>query len=287
MKHKQLKAFHAVALESSFSRAAERLCLTQPALTVQVRNLERDYGVRLFERLAHSVSLTRQGKELFALTQQLFAIETDIRDSLNSHACQLSGELRIGVDNPYAALPLVDRYRNSFPGVRVELVPGNGRQVMQSLLEEQVDMAVVTHAQEDPRLIRLALQKTRLLALTTADSPWASKRQIAPSDLLREPLICREATSNTHRLLHQALAEQQSEFSGAVAQSLRVGSRELMKEAVVAGLGIGFVMSGEVGEDSRLHSLEIEGIAECRTDYLLYRISDRHRKVISGVLEVL
>jgi len=284
LKHKQLKAFHAVALESSFSRAAERLCLTQPALTVQVRNLERDYGVRLFERLAHSVKLTAQGESLFALTRQLFAIENEIRDSLHSHSEQVSGELRIGTDNPFTALPLVAACQQKHPDIRIELIAGNGRQVLSQLLEEQVDIAVVTNAPDDPRLQRTPLQQTRLQALVSTQSPLAAQQSIRIEQLLTQPLICREESANTHQLLQQAITTSGCDMGTAISGSLRVGSRELMKEAVAAGLGTGFIMSGEAGQDPRLHCLEIEGVDAACTDYLLYRVSDRYRKVVMAVV---
>jgi len=284
LKHKQLKAFHAVALERSFSRAAERLCLTQPALTVQVRNLERDYGVRLFDRQGHGVALTAQGESLFSLTRQLFAIECEIRDSLHSHSDQLSGELRIGTDNPFTTLPLVSALQQKHPGIRIELVAGNGRQVLSQLLEEQVDIAVVTNAPDDPRLQRTALQQTRLQALVPATSELAATGTISIAQLLTQPLVCREASANTHQLLQQAITDSGQDGSRAIASSLRVGSRELMKEAVATGMGVGFIMSGEAGQDPRLHCLEIEGVDAIRTDYLLNRLSDRYRKVVTAVL---
>ena len=96
---------------------------------MQVRNLEKDYGVRLFDRSATGVQLTRQGATLFELTRKLFSVEDDIRDVLNSNYQQLTGDLKIGVDNPLVAMPLVKAYRARFPGVRLDLIPGNSQAV--------------------------------------------------------------------------------------------------------------------------------------------------------------
>lgn len=282
MKHKQLKAFDAVAREGSFSRAAQRQCVTQPALTVQVRNLEKDYAVRLFERTAHGVLLTRQGTRLFELTRRLFSVEEEIKDVLDSNYRQLTGDLKVGVDNPLVTMPLVKAYRERFPGVRLDLVPGNSQAVWLDLIEQRVDVAVVTNPEDDPRLRRIELNQTRLLVAVSQQHPWVTRQSIRLSDLTGQALISREDGSNTQRFIEQVLAE----HDGCFDRSLKVGSREMMKEAVASGLGIGFVMSGECGQDARLHFLEVDDVTRSSIDTLLYLHNQAQRRVVSGLLEV-
>ena len=283
MRHKQLRAFHTVAVESSFTKAAERLCLTQPALTVQVRNLEKEYGVRLFDRQAHRVELTEQGRTVFELTQQLFSLEGQIKDTLNSNSSELTGQLFMGVDNPFIALPLIAEYQHRFPCVDIELVSGNSRQVWQDLLQERVDLALITEPPEDSRVERIAMNDTHLLVAAPATSEWKAHSRISLKDLKNQPLIRREANSNTQKLV-ESLSDK---LAINLSYKFTLGSRELMKEAVAAGLGIGFVMSGEAGADPRLHFMTLEHAEEIRSDYLLYRRSDRHRKVVSAMLSLL
>ena len=298
MKHKQLKAFDAVAREGSFSRAALRQCITQPALTVQVRNLEKDYGVRLFDRTAQGVKLTRQGTRLFELTRQLFSVEDDIRDVLNSNYQQLTGDLKVGVDNPLVAMPLVKAYRERFPGVRLDLVPGNSQSVWLDLIEQRVDVAVVTNPESDPRLRLVSINKTRLLVAVSKRHAWSERSSITLADLSGQQLISREDGSNTQRFIDRVLAEhiatrdsdiqdQDIDQGLPVAESiLKVGSREMMKEAVAAGLGVGFVMSGECGQDSRLHFLEVDDVTRYSFDNLVYLHNQAQRRVVSGLLDV-
>ncbi|WP_286238803.1 LysR substrate-binding domain-containing protein [Neptuniibacter halophilus] len=283
MRHKQLRAFHRVAVEGSFTRAAERLSLTQPALTVQVRNLEKEYGVRLFDRQGHQVVLTDQGRELFDLTQQLFALEDRIRDSLSSNSSELTGKLLIGVDNPFVALPLIAEYQHRFPSVEIELSSGSSQQIWQDLLQERIDMALITEPRDDPRLQRIVLNETHLLVAAPATPEWCAQERISLHDLKALPLISREAGSNTQRLVDRVAAQLKIRLN----YKFTLGSRELVKEAVAAGLGIGFVMSGEAGVDPRLHFMNLEQAEETRSDYLLYRVNDRHRKVITAMLQVL
>ncbi len=282
MKHKQLKAFNAVAREGSFSRAALRQCITQPALTVQVRNLEKDYGVRLFDRGSYGVKLTPQGVLLFELTCRLFSIEEDIKDVLDSNYQQLTGDLKIGVDNPLIAMPLVKAYHERFPGVRLNLVPGNSQTVWLDLIEQRVDVAIVTNPDEDPRLRLVPINETRLLVAVSKQHPWVVRQSICLSELKGESLISREDGSNTQRFIEEVLTGLGCSF----VSSLTVGSREMMKEAVATDLGVGFVMSGECGEDPRLHFLEVEGVSQRSIDNLVYLHNHAQRRVVKGLLEV-
>lgn len=283
MRHKQLRAFHSVAMEGSFTKAAERLCLTQPALTVQVRNLEKEYGVRLFERQAHSVVLTEQGEEVFELTQQLFVLEGRIKDTLNNNSSELTGQLRMAVDNPFMALPLIAEYQHRFPSVEIELISGNSHQVWQDLIQERADLALITEPPEDSRIRRIRLNKTHLLVVVPATPEWTGQQRISLKELKLLPLISREANSNTQRLV----AQLSSQLDIKLNYKFTLGSRELMKEAVAAGLGIGFVMSSEAGADPRLHFMTLDQADEIRSDYLIYRNIDQHRKVIMAMFSLL
>lgn len=116
---------------------------------------------------------------------------------------------------------------------------------------------MVTNPDDDPRLKFVPLYETRLLIAVSRNHLWAGRQSLGLAELQDQPLISREDGSNTQRFIEEVLAEQ----GGCFDRSLRVGSREMMKEAVAAGLGVGFVMSGECGDDPRLHLLEVEGSA--------------------------
>ncbi|MFO6042095.1 LysR family transcriptional regulator, partial [Pseudomonas aeruginosa] len=108
--HAQLKAFHAVAVYGSFTRAAERLFLTQPAVSDQVRKLEERYGVLLFHRNKRSVRLSELGERLLAVTQRLFAIEAEAEELLSASSALQTGTLTLAVDAPVHVLPQIARF---------------------------------------------------------------------------------------------------------------------------------------------------------------------------------
>ena len=118
MRHAQLKAFHGVATWGGFSRAAEKMAISQPALSDHVRKLEETYGIELFHRGTRSITLTDLGRQLLALTEKQLEIESAARDLLQRHRKVEEGNLAIGADAAIHALPLIAAFRERYPAVR-------------------------------------------------------------------------------------------------------------------------------------------------------------------------
>ena len=142
MSFAQLMAFHAVAREGSFSRGAQRLSLTQPAVSDHVRKLEEAYGVQLFNRAPRGVELTPLGLRLFAITERLQETEAQARELL-LHAKTLDeGQLTIGADAAVHVLPHIVRFHESHPRITLRLVTGNSAELFARLEAFSIDIAV-------------------------------------------------------------------------------------------------------------------------------------------------
>ena len=133
--HAQLKAFHAVAVHGSFTKAAERLFLTQPAISDQVRKLEERFGVLLFHRNKRSVRLTDLGERLLAITQRLFVIEAEAQELLQESQALQTGSLILAVDAPVHVLPQIARFCQRYPGIQVKIETGNTDESLARLME--------------------------------------------------------------------------------------------------------------------------------------------------------
>ena len=123
--HAQLKAFHAVAVHGSFTRAAERLFLSQPAISDQVRKLEERFGVLLFHRNKRSVRLTDLGERLLSITQRLFVVQAEAQELLQDSRALQTGSLILAVDAPVHVLPQIARFCERYPGITVKIETGN------------------------------------------------------------------------------------------------------------------------------------------------------------------
>jgi len=276
MKHAQLKAFDAVARAGSFSAAADALGLTQPAVTIQVRSLEDDYDSQLVVRGAPPLALTATGRRLFELTRRLFAVEAEARDLLVGAGELVSGGLVLGSDSPHLAAPLVARYRERYPGIDVAMRLGNASDIWRQLIEQTVDVVLVANPPADKRTMRVLLCRRGIAALLPTGHRLARRKRVSLDDLAGEALVLREPRSNTRRLVEPALRKRRKTTQPA----LELDSREAVQEAVAAGLGVGFVLEREAGEDARVAAVPVDELREVSADYLVAtRTAARHRLV--------
>ena len=254
MNFAQLRAFHAVASEGGFTRGALRLGISQPAVTVQVRAFEERYGVLLFRRLGQRVELTESGRDLWQRTRRVFA-ELDDMEELMASAGELRvGRLEIGADGPFSVMDLLAGFIRHYPGIRVAVRIGNAARVLADLRETRTDLAVLNLIEPDAELHAQTLYRDRIVAVLPADHPRAGRR-IELTELAELPLVLREPGSATRALLLQAL-----DRAGIAPRiALELGSREAVREAVLAGLGVGVVFERELVPDPRLRSVALEG----------------------------
>ncbi|CAB3795602.1 HTH-type transcriptional activator CmpR [Paraburkholderia caffeinitolerans] len=253
MQYAQLRAFHAVAEHGGFSRAAQALSLTQPAISDHVRRLETDYGVKLFERAPRGVELTDLGRRLYAVTRQMVGCERDARRLLEAAGALESGELALVADAPDLAVKLIGAFRRRYPGVVVKLAIANATECMRRVLSSEVDAAITAAPQVHSRLQSRVLREDPLVAVVPAESPAAKKRRITYEELVREPMIFREAHSVTQQLLEAELVRK-----GLQAEPvLYVDGREALQTAIAQGVGAGVIAGAEFGESRRIRAIAL------------------------------
>ncbi|MFE1599635.1 LysR substrate-binding domain-containing protein [Methylobacterium sp. ID0610] len=251
----QLRAFDAVSREGSFTRAAKRLCITQPAVTGHIKALEERYDLVLFRRTPRSAELTPEGEALAALTRPLFGLVEQAEDLLLANRALLSGRIEIAVDSPHIVMPLLARLRARYPGITVSLSLGNAAETREALLAERASIGVITEAEPHPDLFVTDIATSRLCAVMARDHALAAGPAIALPALEGAAMVLREPTSVTRRTFDAACRR------GGVRPSvlMELDSREAVIEAAAAGLGIGIVSSLECGADARIRALPIEG----------------------------
>ncbi len=248
-----LRAFHAVAVQGSFTGAGAALGVSQPTVSGQVGALEARYGVRLFERRGRRVELTDLGRSLHAATVRLFAAEVEAEQLLATAREVAGGSLRVGADSPFFVVPQLGAFKRLHPGIQIAVSLGNSEALLEDLLARRVDVAIVPDLAPDPRLHAVVLHDDRIVALLQRGHRWARRRSLEPPELVEAPLILRERGSRTRAALEAALTGE-----GLVAREiLEIGSREGVREAVAAGLGVGIIAERELGADPRLRTVPI------------------------------
>jgi aminoethylphosphonate catabolism LysR family transcriptional regulator len=266
-----MRAFHAVASEGSFTRAAAALHVTQPTLSAQVKSLEETYGVLLFDRRGRRIEPTELGRQLLGVTRRYFSLEAEAEQALAATRGLRGGHLRVGADAPQHVMAELGAFHQRYPGVRLSLSIGNSDEVLHQLLDHRSDVAVIADLAPDPRLLARPLRRDRLIAFVERGHPWAARGAIAMDELLRQRLILREIGSTTRRAFESAIGER----GLALGEVLEIGSREGVREAVAAGLGVGIVSAFEFGHDERLRAVTIPGEPIEMLEYVACLV-DRH-----------
>ncbi|AZF27453.1 LysR substrate-binding domain-containing protein [Pseudomonas sp. R2-60-08W] len=252
----QLRAFDAVAREGSFTRAAARLFISQPAVTGHIKALEEHYQIPLLRRTARRVELTEEGARLAAITRAIFGLVDEAQAMLEANRQLLTGRLEVAADGPHLVMPMIARLRACYPGITVNLRLGNAQETLAALLSEHADVAVLTEVEPRNGLHLHPLGESRICTLVPAAHPWAAQAEgIELAQLNEVIMVLREPSSITRRTFDDACLAAQVR----PRVLLELDSREAVTEAVAAELGVGVVSSMEVSQDPRVHAVPILG----------------------------
>ncbi|PMY65415.1 MULTISPECIES: LysR substrate-binding domain-containing protein [Pseudomonas] len=252
----QLRAFDAVAREGSFTRAAARLFISQPAVTGHIKALEEHYQITLLRRTARRVELTEEGTRLAAITRAMFGLAEEAQAMLEANRQLLTGRLEVAADGPHLVMPMLASLRERYPGITVNLRLGNAQETLAALLSEHADVAVLTEVEPRKGLHLQSLGESRICALVPQGHPWLTEPEGVRLERLDQVImVLREPSSITRRTFDQACA--QAGVNPKVL--LELDSREAVTEAVAAQLGVGVVSSLELSPDPRVRAVPIIG----------------------------
>lgn len=281
MNRTQLHAFHLVARAGGFSRAAHAAHVSQPTLSAQIGALEREYSTQLFTRRGRVVELTALGRDLFDLTQRLFALEDEARALLAGTKALTRGHLRVAADSAYHAIPILAALKARHGGLTFALSIGNSAAVLGQLFAYEADVAVMAKMTSDPRLHTLEFKHDRLIAFVPRGHALAKRRAVPAHDFAGAELVLRERGSITREVFEQALAQ-----AGARPSTLiEVQTREAVREAVAAGFGIGIVFESEFGTDPRFTPLRLTGGDFAVAEYVACLRERRSLALVRAFLE--
>lgn len=264
MELNQLKYFVSIAETLSFTRSAQALHVSQPALSYQMRQLEMELGTRLFDRERRKIALTPSGEIFLPLAQAvLFRADEAVR-VLREHMGVEAGEVRMGC-NPsvatYVVPSLISSFRASFPRVLVQLVEGGDVELIRGVLEGSVDFAVVTAPGSPQSLDAIPLPSEDMLVAVAPNHRFASRKSVALAELAYESFVFGSESFNV--TLQSIDACRRAGFEPKVAY--RTGSLESVKNFVRQGLGVSILPRMALGERNG------EGLAHIETEEGLTR----------------
>jgi aminoethylphosphonate catabolism LysR family transcriptional regulator len=257
MRLTQLRSFHAVATEGSFTRAADKLHVSQPTITTQVKLLEEHYQVELFHRTGKRVRLSELGERLLQLSRQIFSLEADAVQLLGDAGELKSGHLRVAAVGPHHVTKMLVAFNQRYPGVKVSVSTGNSQDVLDRLLDYRADVGVLAQVFKDKRFVSTPFSEHPVVIFTSSEHRFAKRRSIRTAELQGERLILREQGSTTRMALEHALKAAKVEPQVV----MEIGSREIIREAVAQGVGIAAVSEVEYVPGPGLHAVRISDAA--------------------------
>lgn len=273
---RQLMLLEAVARHSSFTRASEELYLTQPAVSTQIKQLEDEVGMPLFERIGKKIFLTAAGHEMYAFSRTIAQQFTDIRTVLEEMKGIQRGHLDIAVTSTaeYFAPYLLAAFYKQHAGITVNLNVTNRETILRQLTDNIPDMVIMGSPPKGVPLVADSFMSNPLVVIAPLDHPLTQSGQISLHRLLQESFIVREKGSGTRDAIEHFL-EQRGQ---SMTTTMEMSSNEAIKHAVMAGLGLGIVslhtleMEFKLG---RLAVLNVEGFPILKDWYLVHREGKR------------
>jgi DNA-binding transcriptional LysR family regulator len=249
--------FHTVARLLSFTKAAESLHMTQPAVTFQVRQLEEHFNTRLFDRTHNRISLTEAGRNVYAYADRIFQIYSEMENAVREITGEISGAVTIGASTTIAEymLPtLLGDFKERYPEVTIHLKVSNSEGIVSMVENNAIDLGVVESPVGNKNLVVETCKRDQLVAIVPPNHPLANQEKTTFSSLLEYPFICREEGSGTREVINDYLGHQ-AECTLGLKVAMELGSPEAVKGAVEAGMGVSVVSRATIQKELRLGTL--------------------------------
>ena len=257
MADRRLQVFHVVARHLSFTRAAEALFMTQPAVTFQIRQLEEQYNTRLFERRHGSISLTPAGELVLSYAERILALADELDTRLAEMTGEMRGPLVLGASTTIAEFMLprvLGEFNALYPQVRARLIVANSESIAARVAEHSLDLGLIEAPEKVPGLTSEDCGEDELVVICAPDYPLAALRQVGPRALVDYEYVSREPGSGTREITDAYFRANRVAVDDLKTQ-MELGSPEALKRVVATGLGFAIVSRAVVDKEAQLGTL--------------------------------
>jgi len=273
---RQLKVFETVARHLNYTKAAQELHLTQPAVSMQVKQLEDVVGLPLFEQMGRKTFLTDAGHELYRYSRAISAMFAEMDDVFGALKGMERGALSVSVATTagYFAARLLAEFARAYPKIQVSLDVTNRETLLGQLERNERDLVIMGRPPAEMELEAEPFMDNPLVVLAPAGHPLAGKKTIPLADVAKENFVVREAGSGTRSAIERFFAAHKVQPTTV----MELGSNEAIKQAVIAGLGLGIASIHTLElelETGRLVVLDVEGFPIVRHWYVVHRKGKR------------
>jgi len=283
-----LRSFLAVRKHLNYTRAAEELFLSQPAVSRQIRQLEVELGVKLIEQIGKSLHLSEAGSTLAAEAEKLLGAMERATEAVRAHRSAEHGSLRIGASTTpgfYLLPKLLGRFHRRFPVVALHYAVYNSRRVEQMIVRNELDLGFVGARLANEALRLEPLLEDEIICFTGPTQSLASRRRVTVRELEAETWVVRERGSATRGLFESWLASQ----GGTIGKAIELNCPEAVKTLVAAGIGFSFMSVHGLRDDfrqKRLKRLAVAGFSLKRPIYLVSHVEKHDTPVMKAFMDI-
>jgi len=273
----QLRVFYEAARSGSFTSAAKKLFITQPAVTAQMKAFEDQCNLKLFKKKGRRLYLTEEGQTLHEYAKKIFEYEREVEDVIEEMRKLKRGTLRLGTSKAYARyfMPfLISSYREAYPHIKVHLDEGSSLDIIRSLLDLKNEVAVIARLEDNPNVTFLPFKQNRLVLILSPSHRLAKRKRVSLEELVDDPMIMKEMGSGTRKVVNGIFSAK-----GLTPNVLmETSNTEFIKQLVQRGEGVSFLVeeavAAEIG-DRRLATAPLAGEAPFLDVSIAY-LKDQH-----------
>lgn len=257
----QLRGFCLAAKYENFTTAAEKLYVTQPAVTAQIKLFEEYCGLKLFKKRGRKVYLSDEGKTLYQYARKIFEYEEEIENVIGNMRELKIGDLRIGTTKTYARyfMPLIlTKFHETYPQIKIHLDEGSSLDMAYSLCDFQNEIAIIAKAEDHSDVCFFPFSEEEVVLITAPDHPLAGKGDIPFDQISEESVIMKEIGSGTRKLVNDLFAKNHR-FPNMLMET---SNTEFIKQLVQRGDGISFLVKEAVAieiEEGKLATVRLQG----------------------------
>jgi len=270
----RLKVFYTVAKRLSFTKAADELFISQPAITKHIHELEDEYKAKLFERKGNRISLTKAGDLLFAFAEDVFERYDNVAFEINALDKRKEGMLRLGASttvSQYIVAPLLAKFRSKFAYVQLSLITGNTTYIEKALLDKDIEIGIIEGYFKNTEISYHPYLKDELVLVCSSNHPLADKNELSLDELKTIRFVQREHGSGTLDVIDHALKK--AGLNPAELQvEIRLGSTESIKSYLMNAPCMAFISIHAITDELKngeLKVIDVDGLNIERTFYII------------------
>lgn len=278
-----------IAELGSFTKAADELCITQPAISQHVRIMESELGTKLFNRTKNEVELTESGRLVVKYLKRMIGLSNNMVQALRDEKTKMTS-VSVGITHTVESSMIIEAmasYANSMENLSIKVISDTAEKLKRMLKNYELDFLIIDGRIEDPRLNNVLLCSDCLSLITSPNHPLASRNMVTIDDLKKESLILRLPDSNTRHLFDSALANQHMSIEDFNV-ILEIDNIATIKDLIRRDMGVSVLAKNTCLDElkkSKLRVLNIENLSMLRETNIIYSKDFEHPEVIQGVIQ--